>query len=93
MPKKLTTAQKALHLYDHITGSGIDALLLNNTKEKAEKSLRLFNDIGLDNLTEKILGFYLCKTSNEKKRFLSDIKDIIKEINITEHVNIYLTNT
>ena len=93
VPKKLTKAHKALYFFDHLVGTGIDELLLNNTKEKVEKKLEVLNVVGMDDLSKKILGFYLCKTGNEKRRFLSEIKEVISNVNITERINSFLIDS
>ncbi len=91
--RKVTRAVKALHLYDRLVGCGVKDLLINNTKEKAEKKLKPLYDVELQNLADRILEFYLCKTENEKKRFLTDIEIFVNETPITESVNNYLINS
>ena len=91
--RNVSRAVKALYLYDHLIGCGVKDLLLNNTKEKAEKKLKPLYDVALQNVADKILEFYLCKTGNEKKRFLTDIENFINEIPITELVNNFLINS
>jgi hypothetical protein len=91
--RNVSRAVKALYLYDHLMGCGVKDLLLNNTKEKAEKKLKPLYDAALQNVADKILEFYLCKTGNEKKRFLTDIENFINEIPITELVNNFLINS
>lgn len=89
--KKVRQALKALYLYDRLLGSGILDLLLKNTQEKVEKKLKAFDDVGMRWLTEDILGFYACRTGNEKKRFLANIENTVGNADITAHVNAFLT--
>lgn len=90
--RKVTRAVKALYLYDHLVGCGVKDILINNTKEKAEKKLKPLYDAELQNVADRILEFYLCKTGNEKKRFLTDIEKFVNETPITELVNNFLIN-
>ncbi len=89
--KKVRQALKATYLYDRLLGSGILDLLLKNTREKVEKKLKAFDDVGMRWLTEDILGFYACRTGNEKKRFLAGIENTIGNADVTAHVNTFLT--
>ena len=91
--RKVTRAVKALYLYDHLVGCGVKDLLINNTKEKAEKKLKPLYDVELQNVADRILEFYLHKTGNEKKRFLTDIEKFVNETPITELVNNFLINS
>ncbi len=91
--RKVTQAIKAMDLYGHLVGSGTKDLLLNNTKEKAEKKLKPFCDVKLQYVTDKILEFYLCKTGNGKKRFLADIEKFVNEMPMFELVNDFLINS
>ena len=88
--KKVKQALKAMYLYDQLLGSGIADLLLKSTQEKVEKKLKTFDDVRLDTLSNKILGYYLCKTGNEKKRFLTDIEQVIENTDIIKSVNSFL---
>lgn len=88
--RKVTSASRALYLYDRILGDGISEMLLNKSKECVEKQMTIFNNVGLYWLSEKILEFYILKTGNEKKRFLSNIKEIIDNVDIIESINSYL---
>lgn len=88
--KKVNQALKAMHLYDQLLGSGIADLLLKSTQDKVEKKLKTFDDVRLDTLSNKILGYYLCKTGNEKKRFLMDIEQVIENTDIIKSVNSFL---
>lgn len=90
--KNVNTAMKAMYFYDHILGSGISEMLLNHTKEAVEKKLKPLNDVGLHSLSEKILEFYSCKTGNEKRRFLSDIEEVVESVDINKVVNAFLSN-
>ena len=94
VPRKVTQTVKALHLYDQLVGSGTKDLLLNKTKEQVEKKLKPFIDIERRDISDKILEFYLCKTNNEKKRFLSDIESFIRSIDLSlkNGINGFLTN-
>ncbi len=89
--RKITSALKAMYLFDGLLGSGICDLLLKNSREVAEKKLKTFTSIGLHELTERILAYYSCKTGNEKKRFLSDIENYIGDFNMIEAVNRFLS--
>ena len=89
--KKVNQALKAMHLYDQLLGSGISDLLGKSTQDKVEKKLKTFDDVRLDTLSKKILGYYLCKTGNEKKRFLTDIEQVIENTDIIKSVNCFLT--
>ena len=91
--RKVTRAVKALYLYDHLVGCGVKDLLINNTKEKAEKKLKPLYDAELQKVADRILEFYLHKTGNEKKRFLTDIEKFVNETPITELVNNFLINS
>lgn len=88
--KKVNQALKAMYLYDQLLGSGIADLLLKSTQDKVEKKLKTFDDVRLDTLSNKILGYYLCKTGNEKKRFLMDIEQVIENTDIIKSVNSFL---
>ncbi|MBQ7380232.1 MAG: hypothetical protein IJW70_11215 [Clostridia bacterium] len=88
--KKVKQALKAMYLYDQLLGSGISDLLLKSTHDKVEKKLKPFNDVGLDALSNKILAYYSCKTGNEKKRFLTDIEQVIENTDIIKSVNSFL---
>lgn len=88
--KKVKQALKAMYLYDQLLGSGIADLLLKSTQDKVEKKLKTFDDVRLDTLSNKILGYYLCKTGNEKKRFLTDIEQVIENTDIIKSVNSFL---
>lgn len=90
--KNVNTVIKAMYFYDHILGSGISEMLLNHTKEAVEKKLKPLNDVGLHSLSEKILEFYSCKTGNEKRRFLSDIEDVVESVDINKVVNAFLSD-
>ena len=89
--KKVKQALKAMYLYDQLLGSGISDLLLKSTQDKVEKKLKTFDDVRLDTLSNKILGYYLCKTGNEKKRFLTDIEQVIENTDIIKSVNCFLS--
>ena len=89
--KKVNQALKAMQLYDQLLGSGISDLLGKSTQDKVEKKLKTFDDVRLDTLSNKILGYYLCKTGNEKKRFLTDIEQVIENTDIIKSVNCFLT--
>ena len=89
--KKVNQALKAMHLYDQLLGSGISDLLGKSTQDKVEKKLKTFDDVRLDTLSNKILGYYLCITGNEKKRFLMDIEQVIENTDIIKSVNSFLT--
>ena len=88
--KKVNQALKAMYLYDQLLGSGIADLLLKSTQDKVEKKLKTFDDVRLDTLSNKILGYYLYKTGNEKKRFLTDIEQVIENTDIIKSVNSFL---
>ena len=88
--KKVKQALKAMYLYDQLLGSGISDLLLKRTQDKVEKKLKTFNDVGLDALSKEILGYYSCKTGNEKKRVLTDIEQVIENTDIIKSVNNFL---
>ena len=90
--RKVTSALKAMYLFDCLLGRGICDLLLKNSREATEKKLKAFTSIGLQTLSEKILAYYSCKTGNEKKRFLSDMESYIGDFNIIEAVNIFLSD-
>lgn len=89
--KKVNQALKAMYLYDQLLGSGIADLLLKSTQDKVEKKLKPFNDVGLDVLSNEILAYYACQTGNEKKRFLTDIEQVIENTDIIKSVNCFLT--
>ena len=88
--KKVNQALKAMYLYDQLLGSGITDLLLKSTQDKVEKKLKPFNDVGLDVLSNEILAYYACQTGNEKKRFLTDIEQVIENTDIIKSVNSFL---
>lgn len=88
--KKVKQALKAMYLYDQLLGSGIADLLLKSTQDKVEKKLKPFNDVGLDVLSNAILAYYACQTGNEKKRFLTDIEQVIENTDIIKSVNNFL---
>lgn len=88
--KKVNQALKAMHLYDQLLGSGISDLLGKSTQDKVEKKLKPFNDVGLDVLSNAILAYYACQTGNEKKRFLTDIEQVIENTDIIKSVNNFL---
>ena len=88
--KKVKQALKAMYLYDQLLGSGIADLLLKSTQDKVEKKLKPFNDVGLDVLSNEILAYYACQTGNEKKRFLTDIEQVIENTDIIKSVNNFL---
>lgn len=88
--RKVTSASKALHLYDLILGDGISEMLLTKSKEYVEKQMTIFNNVGLHFLSDKILEFYILKTGNEKKRFLSSIEETIDNVDIVGSINSYL---
>lgn len=88
--KKVNQALKAMYLYDQLLGSGISDLLLKSTQDKVEKKLKPFNDVGLDVLSNAILAYYACQTGNEKKRFLTDIEQVIENTDIIKSVNSFL---
>ena len=79
-----------MYLYDQLLGSGISDLLFKSTQDKSMKKLKAFDDVGLDALSKEILGYYSCKTGNEKKRFLTDITYLIENTDIITGVNCYL---
>ena len=91
--RKITSAVKALYLFDHLVGCGVKELLINRSKEKVEKKLKPLYDVGLQGVANSILEFYLCKTGNEKKHFLTNIEKFINETPITELVNNFLANS
>lgn len=88
--KKVNQALKAMYLYDQLLGSGITDLLLKSTQDKVEKKLKPFNGVGLDVLSNEILAYYACQTGNEKKRFLTDIEQVIENTDIIKSVNSFL---
>ena len=88
--KKVNQALKAMHLYDQLLGSGIADLLLKSTQDKVEKKLKTFDDVRLDVLSNEILAYYACQTGNEKKRFLTDIEQVIENTDIIKSVNSFL---
>ena len=88
--KKVKQSLKAMYLYDQLLGSGISDLLFKSTQDKAMKKLKAFDNVGLDALSKEILGYYSCKTGNEKKRFLTDITYLIENTDIITGVNCYL---
>ena len=91
--KKVTQANKACLLYDRLVGNGMKELLLNNTQEKVEKKLKPFDNVGLQDICEKILAFYSCKTGNEKRRFLSrGIEDFIEYSEMINSLNRFLVD-
>ena len=89
--KKVNQALKAMHLYDQLLGSGITDLLLKSTQDKVEKKLKTFDDVRLDVLSNEILAYYACQTGNERKRFLTDIEQVIEHTDIIKSVNCFLT--
>ncbi len=89
--KKVNQALKAMYLYDQLLGSGITDLLGKSVQDKVEKKLKPFNDVGLDVLSNEILAYYSCQTGNEKKRFLTDIEQVIENTDIIKSVNCFLT--
>ena len=88
--KKVKQALKAMYLYDQLLGSGIADLLLKSTQDKVEKKLQIFDDVRLDVLSNEILAYYACQTGNEKKRFLTDIEQVIENTDIIKSVNSFL---
>ena len=88
--KKVKQALKAMYLYDQLLGSGIADLLLKSTQDKVEKKLKIFDDVRLDVLSNEILAYYACQTGNEKKRFLTDIEQVIENTDIIKSVNSFL---
>lgn len=88
--KKVKQALKAMYLYDQLLGSGIADLLLKSTQDKVEKKLKTFDDVRLDVLSNEILAYYACQTGNEKKRFLTDIEQVIENTDIIKSVNSFL---
>ena len=88
--KKVKQALNAMYLYDQLLGSGISDLLGKSTQDKVEKKLKPFNDVGLDVLSNAILAYYACQTGNEKKRFLTDIEQVIENTDIIKSVNSFL---
>ena len=88
--KKVKQALKAMYLYDQLLGSGIADLLLKSTQDKVEKKLKTFDDVRLDVLSNEILAYYACHTGNEKKRFLTDIEQVIENTDIIKSVNSFL---
>ncbi len=88
--KKVTQAMKACWLCDRLVGSGVRDLLLNNAQEKVAKKLKPFNDVGLEEVSQKILAFYACQTGNEKRRFLSDIEKEFSSADIIGGINRFL---
>ena len=88
--KKVKQALKAMYLYDQLLGSGIADLLLKSTQDKVEKKLKTFDDVRLDVLSNEILAYYVCQTGNEKKRFLTDIEQVIENTDIIKSVNSFL---
>lgn len=88
--KKVKQVLNAMYLYDQLLGSGISDLLLKSTQDKVEKKLKPFNDVGLDVLSNEILAYYACQTGNEKKRFLTDIEQVIENTDIIKSVNCFL---
>ena len=89
--KKVNQALKAMHLYDQLLGSGITDLLLKSTQDKVEKKLKTFDDARFDVLSNEILAYYACQTGNERKRFLTDIEQVIEHTDIIKSVNCFLT--
>ena len=89
--KKVKQALNAMYLYDQLLGSGIADLLLKSTQDKVEKKLKTFDDVRLDVLSNEILAYYACQTGNEKKRFLTDIEQVIENTDIIKSVNCFLT--
>lgn len=90
--KEVSQVVKVLYLYDRLVGCGVKDLLIKSTQEKAAKKLKPLCDVGLQDVADKILGFYLCRTENEKKRFLTDIEEFINGVDITERLNDFLRN-
>jgi len=91
--KKVTQVDKALYLYDHLVGEGLKNLLINQTEEQVIKRLKALDDVGLQEVSQKILAFYSCKTGNEKRRFLScGIEDLIEYTEMIRHLNGFLVD-
>ena len=91
--KKVLQVNKVLSLYDSLMGAGLKDLLTRSTAEKVAKKVKPFDDVGLQDVSSKILGFYSCKTGNEKKRFLScGIENFIEYTDLTNVLNRFLTN-
>lgn len=91
--KKVSQVIKVLSLYDSLVGSGLHDLFICSTEEKMAKKVKPFDDVGLRDISSKILAFYSCKTGNAKKRFLScGIEDFIEYPDLINGLNLFLTN-
>ena len=89
--KKVLQVNKVLLLYDSLIGEGLKDLLTRSTEEKVAPKVKPFDDVGLQDISSKILGFYSCKTGNEKKRFLScGIEDFIEYTDIINKLDRFL---
>lgn len=84
---KVLQVNKVLLLYDSLIGEGLKDLLTRSTEEKVAQKVKPFDDVGLQDISSKILEFYSCKTGNEKKRFLScGIENFIEYTDLTNWI-------
>ena len=89
--KKVLQVNKVLSLYDNLIGEGLKNLLTRSTAEKVAQKVKPFDDVGLQDISSKILEFYSCKTGNEKKRFLScGIEDFIEYTDLINKLDRFL---
>ena len=89
--KKVLQVNKVLLLYDSLIGEGLKDLLTRSTEEKVAQKVKPFDDVGLQDISSKILEFYSCKTGNEKKRFLScGIEDFIEYTDLINKLDRFL---
>ncbi len=66
-------------------------LLLGNTYEKAAKKIKIFKQVGLDFLFDRILDFYMCKMMDEKRGFLDNIENVIADEPVVDILNSFLS--
>lgn len=89
--KEIRDALKAMSVYNNLLGSGVRNLLLGNTYEKAAKKIKIFKQVGLDFLFDRILDFYMCKMMDEKRGFLDNIENVIADEPVVDILNSFLS--
>lgn len=66
---------KVLAFCDHLYGDGADAFFKKNNIDAAVKKTKLLRDVNLHNISDYLLGYYSCKTNNEKTRYIANFKN------------------
>ena len=70
--------------------SGIFPIIFTG-KFPDQKKIKIFKQVGLDFLFDRILDFYMCKMMDEKRGFLDNIENVIADEPVVDILNSFLS--